>query len=205
MIISGYGLSAFKMEAKGTVLATNPYDKASGLSAPRFEAQVVVASHTGFEDSSIVGDPQIFSLPGEYDRAGITIQGFQITPTWTAFLIEWEELGMLFLGDGEDVPAEDVDRALKDISDSIDILMLPVGDAFGIKAASALIQSIEPRVVIPMRYRLTGAKEKLETLEAFLKQSGLKADFMEKYSIKKKDLPPTGPQCVVLSTPYDGK
>lgn len=205
MIINGYGLSCLKLETKGTVLVTNPYDKTSGLSAPRFEAQVAVASQVKYTESSITGEPQIFALPGEYDRAGITIQGFQITPTWTAFLIEWEELDVLFLGDGEDVPADDVDRALKDISDSVDILVLPVGDAFGAKAANALIQSIEPRVVIPMRHHLKGASEKLDTLEAFLKVSGLKADFMDKYAIKKKDLPPTGPVCVVLSSPYDGK
>jgi len=203
MIISGYGLSALKMEAKGTVLVTNPYDKTSGFSAPRFEAQIVVASQEKYAESSIVGNPQIFSLPGEYDSAGITIQGFQITPTWTAFLIEWEELDILFLGDGENVPAEDVDRALKDISEGVDILVLPVGDAFGAKAASALIQSIEPRIVVPTRYNLKGSSEKLDTLEAFLKASGLKADFMDKYSIKKKDLPPTGPVCIVVSSPYD--
>lgn len=205
MTINGYGLSCLKIEAKGTVLVTNPYDKTSGLSAPRFEAQVVVASHQSYAESSIVGDPQIFTLPGEYDRAGITIQGFQITPSWTAFLIEWEDLALLYLGDGENVPAEEVDRALKDISDSIDILILPVGDAFGTKAASALVQSIEPRIVIPTRYHIKDAKEKLETLESFLKQSGLKADFQDKYSIKNKDLPPTGPLCIVLATPYDGK
>jgi L-ascorbate metabolism protein UlaG (beta-lactamase superfamily) len=75
--------------------------------------------------------------------------------------------------------------------EDVDILMLPIGGGEMLDAESAteLINQIEPKIAIPMYYKIPGLKRRADSLEAFLKEAGVnnvKAE--EKLLIKKKDL-----------------
>ena len=68
----------------------------------------------------------------------------------------------------------------------VDILMSPVGGVYtiGPKEASDLVSAVEPYFVIPMHF----GGDKLQPLEAFLKEVGQEGEKMSKFSIKKMDI-----------------
>jgi L-ascorbate metabolism protein UlaG (beta-lactamase superfamily) len=62
-----------------------------------------------------------------------------------------------------------------------------------------VISQLEPRIVIPMHYKVPGLKEEIEGVEKFIKELGLKPRNEEKLRITKKDLPQEDMELVVLS------
>lgn len=202
MVITYYGISCFKIETGGVSIAINPFSKDSGLVSPRFEAKVQLATHENYRKSSIAGNPYSIYGPGEYDTCGINIRGVFLSPTHTAYIIEWDGMRMLHLGEFESKNENEVDLTLKEIKDEIDILFLPACGNLGPKYASNLMKTIEPRIVIPMNYKLKGMTEKTDKLSDFLKIISEKPVNYEKLSIKKKDLAKDKTIVAVLSSPY---
>lgn len=220
MVITYYGLSCFKIQSGDTVLAVDPFSKESGLTPPRFEAHAVLSTHNHENHNNIealsskVEDEGAFKItgPGEYEFKGITVRGI---PSFhdakngkskgknTIYVIEWEGMKLVHLGDyGEKDLRSDVQEALG----TPDIMFIPVGGAGGdtidAEAAAKLLNQVEPRIIIPMHYKISGLKEKLDGVDIFMKEMGEKAEPEDKFSIKKKDLP-TAEQSkiVILKTP----
>jgi len=79
--------------------------------------------------------------------------------------------------------------------------VIPVGGNYTIdaKKATEIISAIEPRIVIPMHYQIPGLKSKLDSVEAFVKESGLPSEKMDKFKISKKDLPVEETKVVILN------
>ena len=84
-----------------------------------------------------------------------------------------EEMSICHLGDlGHqltDAQAEELGR--------VDILLIPVGAGATINAAVAaqMVRKLEPKIVIPMHYKTTEASTELETVNSFLKETGISA------------------------------
>lgn len=182
MVITYYGLLCFKIQSGETVVATSPFEKESGLTAPRFQAHVVLGNA-----ASLTGEPFAVSGPGEYETRGITIQGIASSAINTVFILEWEAMRLVCPGP----------LAYKDVSDELlehmgtpDILFLPLGSLTAQEAAS-LVNRAEPRVVIPMY-----ADEKDAT--TFLRERGSNAKPEDKFTFKKKDLPEEKTNVVLL-------
>jgi L-ascorbate metabolism protein UlaG (beta-lactamase superfamily) len=76
----------------------------------------------------------------------------------------------------------------------VDILMIPVGglNGFDAKKAHEVMEQIDPRVVIPMYYKIQGVKLPLNELGLFLKEMGMSAPVTEK--VLKLQSPTTLPQ-----------
>lgn len=201
MTINYYGLSCLKMESGGTVIATNPYSKVTGLQAPRFEADIVITTTKELAESSIAKDPFVISGPGEYDIKGAFIRGVFVTPTESIYLIEWDGIKTLFLGELKDAPMEEAEKAIRTINEGIDMLIVPVGSAFGAKNARALIKLIEPRITIPTEFELKGVKEKRDKLADFLKIAGDKPKEEDKLSVRQNSLPTDSSELIVLTAP----
>ena len=122
--------------------------------------------------------------------------------TNTIYTIEMEDITLLHLGDfGEEKLR---DATLEELPDNINVLMIPVGGTYTIDAENAarVIKQIEPRFVIPMHYKIPGLSLKLEGVEPFLKEMGAgKAEALEKFAIKKKDIGEEEKTEVVLLKP----
>lgn len=188
MILTYYGFTCFKVQSGEDVLAIDPYGKKSGMTPPRFEAQIVLLTNPDLAlDHSIAGTPLIFSTPGEYEARDISIVGFG-TPEGTIFLIEWESLKLLHLGDTTKL--ESLETVLEEI-DTIDILM--ISSAGRGTDTKKIIDDIDPRIIIPMQ----GAAGKKISFDSF----GGKAEKMDKLTIKKKGLPTEGRMLALLATP----
>ena len=199
MIITWLGQSCFKIQSGELVIVIDPFSKDIGLTPPRFRADLVLVTH-GHNDHSNVealgGEPFLISGPGEYEVKEVFVQGIetfhdktqgQERGLNTIYKIAIEDLNILHFGDfGE---GEIRDETLEEI-DEVDILLIPVGGKYTIDAKEAvkIVKQIEPRLVIPMHYKIPGLKLDLEGVERFLKEIESKAEPREKLVIKKKDI-----------------
>ena len=201
MVISWYGQSCFKIITEGLTIVIDPFDKSIGLRPPSFSADVVCISHNHPNHNnaeSISGTPVIIKGPGEYEIKGIGIFGIESYHDEkqgkerglnTIFLTEAEDLKLCHLGDfGQ---TELTDEQIEAINEP-DILFVPVGGkhTIGGTRAANLVNQFEPKIVIPMHYKIPNLKSDIEPVDRFLKEMGVgKKEAVEKLTIKKKGLP----------------
>ncbi|PIQ74267.1 MAG: lactamase [Candidatus Portnoybacteria bacterium CG_4_8_14_3_um_filter_44_10] len=201
MVINWYGQSCFKIIANALTIVTDPFAKNIGLRPPAFAADIVCVSHQ-HEDhnniSAIGGEPFIVDGPGEYEIKGISILGVesfhdqkqgQERGLNTIYLIESEEIRLCHLGDfGQEKLSDEQLEALG----GVDILFVPVGGKTTIDAstAAALVNQLEPKLVVPMHYKLPDLKVELDSADKFLKELGAPSkELVDKITVKKKLLP----------------
>src|SRR6185436_17637539 len=82
----------------------------------------------------------------------------------------------------------------------IDILIIPVGGNTVLSASSAakVVNEVEPKIVIPSHYKMSGLIIDVDPLDKFIKEMGGKKEEMDKLTIKKKELQDEGTRVVVL-------
>lgn len=206
MNIQYYGDFCFKITTKpggratdDVVIWTDAPEKSTGIRSPFGAADIVLLSHLDPENPSLSGfkgEPQVFYTPGEYTSKGVSILGF---PSFrdeaegaergsnTVFVFDIEEVRLAYLGAlGHPLDDETIEK----IGDP-DILFVPVGDdgTLPAKKIDELIRAIEPKVVIPMHYKLPDTKIDAGTPEAFCKDIGCSmGKGLPKFNFKKKDL-----------------
>ena len=190
MVITNLGEGCFRLQSGETSLLLDP-------SGNRLKADLVLKTAAGTD--AIDESPETISFPGEYEVKGIEVEGYSSVEESTAkmvktiYVVTWEEIRFVFLGQLSNVPDADV---LEKIGDP-DVLIIPVEEDhfFDPEAAAKLIKQIEPKVAIPS---FAGEKD----LKALRKAMGQDAAKDEKFVFKKKDLPLEQVKLVVLS---DGK
>ncbi|MDO8505192.1 MAG: MBL fold metallo-hydrolase [bacterium] len=209
MIISYHGAECFKISHGDITLAINPISKDSKFKPTRFGADItlITTNHPDFNgrDQTSRGDKESFVIdgPGEYEIKDVFIKGFlsegpasqQGEPGKklnTIYLISFEGMNLCFLGALANIKLPD--ETLEAIED-IDILFVPItddGETLDPVSAYKLAVSLEPSIIIPMRYTKT-------TLEQFIKEGGeTKVDALDKFVVKKKDLDNKESEIVVL-------
>lgn len=214
MMITWYGLSCLRIEAKTNQgeagIITDPFDpKKVGLKLPRaFRADLVLQSQKDeslkeFVSSQKEGE-DIFWIdsPGEYEKKNVFVCGSRINHAPNLiYTLEVEDLHLLFCGLLSRLPEE---KALENI-ENIDVLFVPIGGhgVLSAKEAGELVGNLEPRIVIPIYYKLPGLKLTLEGPEGFLKAMGAKnQEPTQKLKITKKDLPQEETLTFLLTPPY---
>jgi L-ascorbate metabolism protein UlaG (beta-lactamase superfamily) len=212
MTITWFGQSCFKIQSGDVTLVTDPYNPEVGFKLPRLTADIVTVSHDHYDHNNAAGvtgengAPFLISAPGEYEIKGVFVYGI---PFWhdknegkdrgqsIAYRIEMEGISVAHLGDlGHTLSDEQVAEL-----DGVDILLIPVGGKWTIGANEAveIINEIEPRIVIPMHYKIPGLKVDVESADKFLKEMGAsKAEKMAKLKISKKDLPQEEMKVILL-------
>jgi len=192
------------------VLFTDPFCKEIGLTPPRGAANIITISHQHRDHNNydaLTGEPLVIKGPGEYETKGISIKGIlsfhdnkegKERGTNTIYIIEIEGIKICHLGDlGEEKLN---DTQIEEIN-GVDILMIPVGGIFTINGEDAveIINQIEPKLVIPMHYKIPGLNIKMDGVDVFLKEMGVgKKEVVDKLTIKKKDLPQEETEVVVM-------
>ena len=211
MIITWLGQSAFKIQDKigsdGVTVMTDPYGKETGLKMPNLEADIVTMSHGSNNKEILRGNPFLIDCAGEYDTKGVMVEGVDsfhgegqsgVYDNNVIYRIDIDDMTIVHLGD--------LDRVLEDNQleklAGTDILLIPVGGKTTLDAKKAIevISQIEPRIVIPMHYKIEGlADEGLDSVEKFVKELGVQPSYEEKLKISKKDLPQEDMELVILS------
>lgn len=210
MIITYHGKQFFKLQQGDFTLAYNPLSKESSLDIKpaRFGANITLVSarhphYNGVENTQF-GDttPFVAQGPGSYEVAGVTINGFETKAVIekevyvnTLYFVVIDGVSYCFVGDIND-PA--LDQQIKEYTDSVDVLFLPIGGGETIDPlqAAKLSKVFGPKAIIPMDY---GTDRDKGSLQTFLKEMGSHADPLEKYVFKSSDLDKLSGEVIVLS------
>jgi L-ascorbate metabolism protein UlaG (beta-lactamase superfamily) len=192
MEIKYLGHSSFLIKTKTAKIVTDPFDpEMVGLKFSKTEADIVTISH-GHKDhnqfknvSGINGvSPLMIDMPGEFEKMGIRIFGFQTFHDKTngsergeniMYKFESEGMSLLHCGDLGKIPEESFLETIGEV----DVLLVPVGGFYTIDSdeAVSLVKKIEPSIVIPMHYKTEKSSkdfsEKLTGVSEFTKKFGL--------------------------------
>lgn len=214
MDIIWYGHSFFEIKDKANgkklTLAIDPFNESIGLKPKKIRADILLLSHYHHDHSNkkiVEGKPFLIDTPGEYEVKGVKIRGI---PSFhdklkgekrgknTIFKIELGRIKICHLGDfGEN---EISPEKLEDIF-GIDILLIPIGGNLTIsgKEAAGIVKQIEPRITIPMHYKIKGLDLNLNDEKEFLKSMGIKEKTkIKKLKIRKSDLAKEGTEVILL-------
>lgn len=186
MHIQWYGQTSIKIQDKDATIAIDPYKEAS-IKSPRMAADILLLTSDKLKAaaSSISGDKFVIDSPGEYEAKGIFINGMSSNGNdETFYYLDINGVTVAHLGNT--TKAELSDKQLETF-ENVDILLIPIGE--DAKASAKLVNQIEPKVVIPIFYKIPKIKVKLDTLDNFKKQISVKEETVAKLSIKKKDIP----------------
>ena len=209
MTINWFGQSCFRLEAKEGSVLIDPFSKEIGLKPPKIKDDIVMVTHGHYDHSNLEEvNPEAFVIttPGEYEKKGIAIRGISSYHDKTEgkerglniiYIIKAEDMTICHLGDlGQEKLTE---NQVDEIGD-IDILLVPVGGNYTInyKEAIEVIGQIEPKIIIPMHYKIKDLKVELEGPEKFVKELGLTPEKVDKYKISKKFLPLEEMKLVIL-------
>jgi L-ascorbate metabolism protein UlaG (beta-lactamase superfamily) len=192
------GHSAFRLRGKDVTIVTDPFPPALGLNMGRVSADIVTVSHPSPNHSYTQGvgsHPHIVDGPGEYEVSDVLIAGVATDSTPghgaanTVYVLRFDDLAVCHLGDLREKLS---DGQVEEIG-SIDVLLLPAGGggALGATEAAAVVHQLEPTLVIPMHYKISGAKvQGLESVDLFCREMGSKDYVAEpKVSVTKSSLP----------------
>jgi len=201
MTISWFGQSCFRIETKEGSVLIDPFSKDLGLKLPKIKDDLVLVTHDHYDHNNLEDmGPEVFIIKssGEYEKNSIAVRGI---PSFhdklqgkerglnTIYVIKAEDMTLCHLGDlGQDKLD---DSQVEEIGD-VDILMIPVGGSYTMnyKEAVEVISQIEPKIVIPMHYKIKDLKmADIDGADKFIKELGLTPEKVEKFKITKKNLP----------------
>lgn len=191
MDITYLGHSSFKLKGKSASVVVDPFDAAIvGIAYPKVTAEIVIASHDhsdhnaigGVTGTSLRAEPFVIAAPGEYEVNGISVFGFSTFHDKKEgadrgknmiTVIHVDDVVVGHLGDlGHTLS----DKLVEEMG-QVDVLLVPVGGHYTVGPADAanIVEQIEPSIVIPMHYKVSGMKEAFDDLvsvETFLKEVG---------------------------------
>lgn len=214
MEIIWHGQSCFTLKGSSATLVTDPYNATNGLTPPQFKADIVTVSHAHENHNNTAAvegeNVKVFDWPGEYESKEAMITCFELPrflkpeektdlnrPQLLATYIEMEGIKICHLGGLEKRLTGEMIEAIGDV----DVLLLPVGggDMISAKTAHEVIEQVEPRIVIPMHYKIDGLKEDIAPLDVFIKEMGIHVEPIEKWVIKnRKEMPEETTGYVIL-------
>lgn len=208
MTIEWFGKTCVRITAHDSTVVIDPIGPKEGPRQPRFSPDLLLLTNPSIDTSSVSGEPFIIRGPGEYEVKKTFVYGIPVVrdekgkagddgPT-TMYLIETEGVSLAHLGSlGHQLSNGELERL-----EGVDILFIPVGghSVLNAERASSVISAIEPRIVIPIQYKVPGIKEPLDSVNAFAKEMGVKdSETTEKFKITQKDLPQDNMKIVILT------
>ncbi|MHB8572088.1 MAG: MBL fold metallo-hydrolase [Candidatus Dormibacteria bacterium] len=180
MEITWYGHSCFRLKSRDATVVIDPFGPGLGLPALKLNADVVLTTHDhpGHNHLKAVnGARRVISGPGEYEIAGVFVNGID---AWhddergaqrgriTIYVVQMDDVSVCHLGD---IGHKLTDEMLEAIG-LVDVLLVPVGggSSLGAGVAAEVVAQVEPRIVVPMHFRVDGQSTELETDERFIKE-----------------------------------
>ena len=212
MDITWHGHSFFEIQGKANgekiVVAIDPFDEKIGIKPKKARANILLLSHYhndhsnkkivfGFEKEGKNNAPVLIDEPGEYEVGGAKIksiasfhdrvQGKEKGEN-NIFIIEMEGIKVCHMGDFNE---SELSKEQASEIVGTDIILIPVGGKFTIsgKEAAKIIGQIEPKMVIPMHYKVSGVNLDIDDESKFLNVIGFKEkEKISKLKIQKSEL-----------------
>ncbi len=199
--IRWHGHACWEVTNEKTIV-TDPHDgKSIGIPEPNVHADIILVSHDHYDHNSVksvekegskvikderkrnVFDIEIKGFESFHDEAGGTKRGKNIIYKFNTGDIVFCHLGDL---------GHDLDEGLVERLGKIDVLFIPIGGTFTVddKKAWDIIRKIEPKIVIPMHYKVGGLSLPIAGIDAFLEQNPYKVLHVgNEIEIDKEELP----------------
>jgi L-ascorbate metabolism protein UlaG (beta-lactamase superfamily) len=178
----------------------DPFSKETGIKPTKTKADILLVSNQKALDSvdNVSGDFFLISSPGEYEVKDVFVHALRHDQDKLIFIIEAEDIILCYLGEikNKELNAQELEEI-----GNVDILVIPTGGQSTInsKEAAQIMAQIEPRIVVPINYKIPGIKEKKESVEEFLKIAGASSkEKVPKLSIKKKDISLEGERQIIV-------
>lgn len=191
MYITWYGQSSFKLQDKEVTVLLDPYSsRQAGLRGPNFKAEIIILSNqeTANQAEKDIKEGFLIDSPGEYEIKGVFILGVKTKENRVIYQVEIEGIKIGCLGEINKLLT---DEELEKLN-GLDVLLVPIGNrkkVLSAEEAIKIVRDIEPKIVIPTCYQISGLKVSLDPLAKFLKEMGVKsAESLDKVRITKKDL-----------------
>ena len=201
MNINWLGHSCFvmaeKISGQEVTVATAPFGKEIGLFPPKIKADIVTINqhHFAYDYIEKISNEQdeppfIIDRPGEYEVKKLFVLGIDVPQAGKNIVIykfEFDDISVAHLGGlNTQLSEEQIERL-----GQVDILFIPVGggDVLSGAAAAMVVREIEPRLVIPMEFKIPDLTLDLTDEQKFLKEMGGNAEVMPRLKIQRKDLP----------------
>jgi L-ascorbate metabolism protein UlaG (beta-lactamase superfamily) len=180
--IRWHGHSCFEISNKFT-LVTDPHDgKSIGITPPMVTADIVLVSHDHFDHNSTktvskdnttiiedkrkrtVQDILIRGIQTFHDRCQGEKRGDNIIFIFTMDTITFCHLGDL---------GHSLDEKQIQMIGQVDILFIPVGGTYTLDAEGSwdIIHKINPRIIIPMHYKIEGLSLPIAPVDDFISRS----------------------------------
>jgi len=180
VLVRWWGHACFEVRDKAVVV-TDPHDgKSVNMDPPKVKADLVLISHGHGAHASgrgMVAKPgaRVIDSSGTFEEKGIKVIGLETFHDEARgskrgrniiFAFEVDGIRFAHLGDLGHILPDDNIRKLG----PIDILMIPVGGYYTIdaKVATAIVEKMKPRVVIPMHYKVPRLDYPIADAEPFL-------------------------------------
>lgn len=214
MTIQFLGVSCFKITTKigngDVAIVTDPYADKIGKLPRNLSADILTVSRRSHEHhnnlKAVAEGAFVIEHPGEYEVKGVPMYGIPAMHEKpepkdyhknTIFQFTVDDVRVTHLG-GLDKPL--TDEQLAQLGE-VDVLMVPVGggDVLAASAAADLVSRMEPRVVIPMHYKMRDLNLAAGAADPFVKEVGAKVIEADKWKVSKKDLPQDETFIVLLS------
>lgn len=204
MNITWYGLNCFKIQGKDISLITDPFSKEIGLKPPFGASDIITIglNKENYNNFEVIKDePFVINGPGEYEIKKVVVRGIESSGNNVIYKIIMDDVKICHLGalNQKSLEADQLNHI-----GNVDILFVPVGGQSVIdsKDADNIVSQIEPRIVIPMHYKINGMKgeaEKLSDALSFCQNHGIDPkETVSKFSTREKDLPQEETQFVVM-------
>lgn len=211
MEITWFGHCSFLLKGANLSVFTDPFDDSLGYKPGKVQADVVTMSNQGphhGRPDMVTSFRKGFSGPGEYEIGDVFIFGIRTFRDAaqgaergrnTVYRILMDGLVLCHLGAIGHVPTAEQVSAIGDV----DVLFVPVGGApsLGPAKAAEVVSLLEPKIIIPMHYRLPTLSSMalaLEPVDAFLKEQGVTGvDPVPRLSVTAASIQ-AGPQVITL-------
>jgi L-ascorbate metabolism protein UlaG (beta-lactamase superfamily) len=178
MEITYLGLSCIRLRGRETQVVIDPPDgQLPGFT--KSGPELVVRTEGRTDPEKLLhrdGASQEIAGPGEFEVRGVAIRGLDTGDGRTIMRVEIDDVRVVSVGR--------LDRQLVeeeiDILGHIDVLIVPVGggDALAPSAATKLVNSLSPAIVVPVRYRSPASpgSGEYEPVETFAREMGIAED-----------------------------
>ncbi len=193
MTIELLGLSGVKIQSGDTIILLAPPSAKSELRASRMKADVVVLGSPKDEINVEPRAEKLFTISaaGEFEAGGIFVYCLSNPASGPVdsllSRVTVEGVTIAHLG-GLGKP---LTESSLELFEGVDILLVPVGgkDVLDAKAAKSAVESIEPRVVVPMHFAQKELATAYDSASKFFKEMGASPAAQERVKLLKKDLP----------------
>ena len=175
MEITYLGLSCVRLRGRETQVVVDPPDnQLPGLGKSGPDLIVRTEGRTDPEKLRYrAGHSQEIAGAGEFEVRGVTVRGVDTGDGRTLMRVEIDDVRVVSVGR--------LDRQLTeeeiDVLGHVDVLVAPVGggDALAPAAATKLVNTISPAIVVPVRYRSAASPGSgdYEPVDHFAKEMGL--------------------------------